>query len=536
MSTFRAAKYVRLSHADDKLGDSDSVINQSKLIDDFLKKNPDIEIVSEKVDDGYSGIIFDRPAFQEMMADIVAGKINCVIVKDLSRLGREYIETGRYLWRIFPTYGVRFIAIIDGIDTLNEKSGEELIVGMKSIMNEAYCRDISLKTRSALAVKRGNGEYIGACTMYGYRKAEDNKNRLDIDEYAAQIIKDIFRLKIEGVSAARIADELNRIGVLSPIEYKKSMGLPHPTGGFTDKDGAKWSATTVIRILKNETYTGTLIQGKQSTHNYKLKELKDKPKSEWARTENAHPHIISKHDFDLVQKIMRLDTRTAPHENKVYLFSGILICGCCGKRMTRKTINKDNGKYYYYFCPTGKKGGCNAPLVKECDLTESVWIMLKAYIENIVSLGSLLSSIDAEQLTSELAKSCRAKIATSEAKLEQIQQFKKSLYENLVEGIITNNEHKSYKKKYDEEIKLLEIALDGLQQELDDVIGNRAERMMWIEHFKRHENLPGINRKAVIQLIRTITVRGKDKLDIQFHYKSEFEKAYELLMSYKEAV
>ena len=536
MSTFKAAKYVRISHADDKPGDSDSVINQSKLIDDFVKKNPDIEIVSEKVDDGYSGIIFDRPAFKEMMDDIQAGKINCVIVKDLSRLGREYIETGRYLRRIFPAYGVRFIAIIDNIDTQSEKSGEELIVGMKSIMNEAYCRDISLKTRSALAVKRDNGEYTGACAVYGYRKSEDDKNRLAIDEYAARIVKDIFRLKIEGVSAAKIADELNRVGVLSPIEYKKSLGLPHPTGGYADVDGAKWSAQTIIRMLKDETYTGTLVQGKQCYHSYKLKELKDKPKSEWARTENAHPHIISKYDFDLVQKIMRLDTRTAPNKNKVYLFSGILICGDCGKRMTRKTVSKESGKYYYYFCPTGRKNGCNAPLIKECDLTESVWICLKAQIENIISLERMLSSIDAERLTNELAKSCAAKIATGEAKLEQIQQFKMSLYENLVEGIISKDEHRQYKRNYDEDSKRLETALAELRKELDDVAGSRAERMMWIEHFKRHENLPGISRKAVIQLIRTITVCGKDKLDIQFYYKSEYEKAVEILTSYKEAV
>lgn len=536
MAKYLATKYVRLSYTDDKSNESDSVINQSKLIDDFVKNNPDIEIVSEKVDDGYSGILFDRPAFQEMMADIEAGKINCVIVKDLSRLGREYIETGRYLRRIFPTYGVRFIAIIDNIDTAKETSGEELVVGMKSIMNEAYCRDISLKTRSALAVKRNNGEFIGACAVYGYMKSEENKNRLFIDEYAARVVQDIFKMKIDGRSASKIADALNNSGILSPIQYKKHHGLPHPKKGYADKEGAKWSATTVIRILKDETYTGTLIQGKQGTYNYKLKNLIDKPTSEWVRTENAHDAIIRKHDFDLVQKIMRLDTRTAPHKDKVYLFSGILVCGCCGNRMTRKTICKDDTRYYYYFCPTGKKKGCTAPMVRESDLTESVWVSLKSYIDNVVSLESLLNSISAETVSRELANTYQERITANEAQLEQIQQFKLSLYENYVDGIISKNDHKNYKKKYDADYERLEKAIEDLQLELADVTNNQSERMMWIEHFKRFQNLPEINRKAVIQLIQTIHVMGKDKLEITFNYQLEYEKALSFLLSQKEAV
>ena len=186
------------------------------------------------------------------MADIEAGKINCVIVKDLSRLGREYIETGRYLQRIFPAYGVRFIALNDNIDTLKE-SADDLVVSIKSVINDAYCRDISVKTRSALNIKRDNGDFVGACPIYGYRKSDENKNQLVIDEYPASVVRDIFRMKIDGMSALKIAENLNNLGVLSPIEYKKDRGLPHPTGGYADKNGAKWSPTTVIRILNDET-------------------------------------------------------------------------------------------------------------------------------------------------------------------------------------------------------------------------------------------------------------------------------------------
>ena len=265
---YKAIIYIRLSVSDDKPGESDSVGNQRKLIDEWLKSQPDIDVVGEKVDDGWSGLLFDRPAFQEMMSEMAAGRANCCITKDLSRLSREHVDTLSYLRRVFPQLGVRFIAINDNIDTLTD-SGYDLTVSLKSMINDAYCRDISIKTRSALYVKRCNGDYIGACPVYGYRKSEDNHNLLVPDEYPAGVVREIFQMKLEGQNAVRIAAVLNERGVLSPYQYKKDRGLPHPTGNYADKDGAKWSPRTIIRILGDETYAGTLIQGKQSTPNYK---------------------------------------------------------------------------------------------------------------------------------------------------------------------------------------------------------------------------------------------------------------------------
>lgn len=367
-TTYKAVSYIRISVTDDKQGESDSVANQRKLIDEWLKGHPEIKLVSEKVDDGYSGILFDRPAFKEMMADIEEGKIDCILSKDISRFGREFTETGRYLRRILPAYGVRFIAINDNIDTLTD-SGDDLAVSLKTIINDAYCRDISVKTRSALHSKRLSGDYIGACPVYGYRKDESNHNRLVIDDYPASIVRDIYKMKLDGMSAKSIAEALNAVGVLSPIAYKKDRGLPHPKGGYADVGDAKWSATTIIRMLQDATYTGTLLQGKCATPNYKLRELFQKPKAEWQCTENAHAAIIRPQDFDLVQRIMRLDTRTSPGGEKVYIFSGILICGSCGGRMTRKTVPSGSRKYHYYYCPTGKKNGCTCQGMGSCHKT-----------------------------------------------------------------------------------------------------------------------------------------------------------------------
>jgi site-specific DNA recombinase len=530
MKKYIATKYLRISYTDDKTDESNSVANQRKLIDDFLKRNPDIEIASEKIDDGYSGVLFDRPAFQEMMQDIAEGKINCVIVKDLSRLGREYIETGRYLRRIFPAYGVRFIAINDNIDTLNENSNDELTVSVKNIMNEAYARDISVKTRSALDVKRRNGDFVGAFTVYGYIRSEENRNRLEVDPYAANIVRDIFRLCMEGASALHIADTLNSTGILSPLAYKRNKGMPCAKGGFADKDDCKWSATTIIRMLQDETYTGTLVQGKQTTHNFKLKELLDKPASEWVRTEDAHEAIISRHDFNLVQRIRHLDTRTSPGQRNVHLFSGMLICGCCGSRMTRKT-NRVNGRaYHYYYCPRGKKNGCHAPtMVKESDLVECVRDSLKAYIGNVVSLDALLASVDQQSVNRALTQEYTGQITENEKQLAFVQGFKAKLYENMINGILTKEEYLSFKNKYDSDIARLQEGIALLKKKFDDVLDNRSERNRWMMHFKRFSTLQELDRKAVIQLIQSISIVGKHDLEITFNYQDEYKKALALL-------
>ena len=530
MPKFQATAYLRLSYTENHENESDSIANQKKLIEDYLKEHPDMELVSEKVDDGYSGILFDRPAFQEMMQDIVEGKIDCVIVKDLSRLGREYIETGRYLRRIFPAYGVRFIAINDNIDTAHEHAGDDLNISMKNLINDAYCHDISDKTRSALEVKRKKGDYVGACPVYGYRKSVENRNQLVVDEYAARVVRDIFRAKIDGRSAKRIADELNALGVLSPLAYKISRGLPHPKGGFADRPDAKWSATTVIRILQDEIYTGTLVQGRQGTYNHKLRNVIQKPDEEWIRVENAHEAIIRKRDFDLVQHIMGLDTRTAPEGEKVYLFSGLLVCGCCGARMTRKTNTVGGKKYIYYHCPTGKKHGCTHPvMLREDDLIQCVLASVQAHIKNVVSVDELLNSISEETINRELVAGCKAQIAENRAQLEQIGVFKAGLYENFVKGMLDKAEYKSLRDGYTERMEELRSAINQLRQEIERVTDRTSERQKWAQQFREFSNMTELDRRAVVTLIQSIRIISKTELKITFRYQMEYEAALQKL-------
>lgn len=535
---FKAALYMRISYTDDKSKESESLSNQRMLIENFLKSYPDIEVVSEKLDDGYTGLLFDRPAFKEMMADIFEEKINCVIVKDLSRLGREYIETGNYLRNIFPEYGVRFIAITDGIDTLKDKDlGGKLDVTLKTIMNDAYSRDISKKTRSALRMKRQNGEYIGASPVYGYLKTEENKNQLTVDPYASEIVKDIFKWKKEGMSAYRIADKLNSLAILSPSEYKKNRGIPFAKGIFGSGNTALWSATTVIRILNDIVYTGTLVQGKETTFSYKLKNRKNKPKEEWVITHDAHEPIIKREDFDLVQKIMSIDTRTAPTEKSVYLFSGILICGCCGNRMTRKTVPYKDKKYYYYYCPTGKKNGCtDSCMIKEDDLIGCISDSVKSYIDNVISLDELIESAAEKKINQNIMAKISTQIADVESQIAKITAYKTSLFESLVNGIVTKAEHKDMKSGYDVEISRLKSAKDTLLKDLSDVKENTSEKIKWREHFKRFEYMTILDRIAVVQLIHSITVNSKSDLSIHFRYSSEYENALNFVNTQRKAV
>lgn len=276
-----------------------------------------------------------------MMEDIKSGKINCIIVKDLSRLGRNYIEMGKYLEQIFPMMGIRFIAINDNYDNANSESSDSdsIVVPFKNLLNDSYCRDISIKVRSQLDMKRRKGEFIGGYAIYGYCKDERNKNRLVVDEYAADIVRSIYRRKLEGMSAQAIAEQLNSENVLAPSEYKRLCGLNYHSG-FKAGTHAKWQAIQVLRILKNEVYTGTMVQGRRQKINYKIKKIRDVEESGWIRVPNMHEAIIPQKLFDTVQEVLKLDTCASKGQQTVNLFSGIVRCGGCGQNMVRRTVSK----------------------------------------------------------------------------------------------------------------------------------------------------------------------------------------------------
>lgn len=322
-----AGAYTRLSQDDGDKAESDSIRNQKELIRNFQKSHSEIHIVEEYSDDGYSGVNFERPGFQKMITDIHEKKIDCIIVKDLSRFGRNYIETGKYIEQIFPALGVRFIAINDNYDSAEKRQpGDQIILPFKNLVNDAYSRDLSVKIRSNLNAKRQIGDYVGAFAPYGYKKAEDNKNQLTIDWPAAKVVRRIFQLRIEGKSNAVIADILNQEGIPCPYDYKRhSPDSRNFASGFHGNGEASWSFNAINRILTNEIYLGTMVQGKSTRPNYKIKKTVVIDQEKWIRVKNTHEAIISQRDFDIVQKLAGIDTRISTGEGEVYLFSGLVI-------------------------------------------------------------------------------------------------------------------------------------------------------------------------------------------------------------------
>ncbi|PID82040.1 MAG: hypothetical protein CSB16_03350 [Clostridiales bacterium] len=285
-----ACMYLRLSKEDENVNESNSISNQRGLIKSYAESNG-LTIIKEYVDDGYSGTNFERPKFKEMLKDLELGKFQAIIVKDLSRFGRDYIEAGKYLQKIFPEKGVRFISVNDNYDSDSaDVSDMHLILPIRNFINDSYARDISTKVKSSQSMKRKKGEFIGAFAPFGYKKSDSDKHKLVIDKEVFHIIKRIFSMKVEGYSSKAIADFLNSIGMVTPSKHKENMGTNFATG-FVVKN-SKWDAKMINRIITNRVYVGDLEQGKKTKLNYKSKKIIDVKKDDWVVIHNSHKAII----------------------------------------------------------------------------------------------------------------------------------------------------------------------------------------------------------------------------------------------------
>ncbi|MDR2560112.1 MAG: recombinase family protein [Oscillospiraceae bacterium] len=527
---FNAALYVRLSKEDGDKSESDSITNQRELIKDFLKSMPEIRLCSERVDDGFSGASFSRPAFKAMLEDVKEGKINCIIVKDFSRFGRNYIEVGRYLENVFPFLGVRFISINDNYDTANKRSdSDDLIVPFKNLINDAYLRDISVKVRSQLAIKRKKGDFIGNFTVYGYMKSSENKNKLIVDEYAAEVVRDIFRWKIEGYGQQGIAEKLNERGELSPMEYKLFNGQSVSTS-FRNGDKAVWTAPAIIRILTNPVYTGVLEQGKTTTPNHKLKNRIVKPKDEWSVHENAHEAIISEKIFDVVAGLMSLDTRSNSHNETVYPFAGLLYCADCGSSMTRKTVPSCGKKYIYYVCGTNKKArGCTSHSTSEIELTDIVLTLIQKHIANVLSLEEVLPYVSSLSHKEKEAQKLSAGLSLREDEINKYKNLKASVYEDFKDGILDGQEYSDFNALYSAKLTEVEAAAERLRKDIEKVLNGEGETEKWIAEFKQYRNITELTRKVMVSLIERIKITDDGIIDITFKYRDKFQVAVQIV-------
>ena len=539
--TYLCGGYLRLSKEDDDIAKSEtlqsnSIENQKEYIEDYLQSKPEIRVVDFYIDDGYSGVNFDRPDFQRMLQDIKDKKINCVIVKDLSRLGRNYIEVGKYIERLFPFLGVRFIAINDNFDSADDAAlSNNIIVPFKNLINDAYCRDISIKIRSHLEVKRKRGEFIGAFPVYGYMRGED-KNKLIVDPCAAEIVKEIFAMKMEGMSQQAIADELNRLGVLSPAEYKKEQGSGYKTV-FQTHSRAKWTAVAVLRVLTNEVYMGTLIQGKESTPNYKVRVREKKPKEEWIRVENAHEAIISRTDFELISDILQKDTRVSTGKSAVSVYSGYLVCADCGCSMVRKKVRNGSLEYVYYVCSGNKKDKdiCSSHRISENTLNMAITKTLQLHLKQ---LGDLQESIRYIRETSGNSDKIKKLVLQSEKRKEDIEKYnrlKLECYEDYKKELITQDEYMLFKKELDNRIEEIQRAITELGKKKRMLLDGGYEKESLLEKFLTSKEIE-LKRSILVRFISRIYVYEDHRIEIIFRYQDEIRQLLGIVEEIKQEV
>ncbi len=537
LEEYKAMAYYRLSKDDkneDRIADSegkisDSILNQRKLVHAYLQNHPNITLVDEAYDDGYTGTNYNRPGFQAVLEKVQSGSINCVIVKDLSRLGREYIETGKYLEMIFPSFGVRFIAINDDIDSEHSSAGDDLIIPIKNIMNESYCRELSKKLRNQFRIQRGNGEFLGAFASYGYCKSPDDKHKLIVDEYAAEVVRGIFSLKVKGYSQNVIADYLNNEKILPPAEYKKSLGMKYKTG-FQASTQSKWSVVTLNRILTNPIYIGTLVQGKRGTPNYKIKTMRTRSENDWVVVENNHQAIIDPLVFSTVQKMMERDTRRPPNTDVLLPLAGILFCPDCGFSLQRRTVKRGKQKYYYYVCASYKNGkGCSSHSIEQKKLEETVLHAISNQIQMIVELNKLVQDIGMKSIDQVRLKRLDVMIAQKEQDMDHDKEFRMKLYEALNDDLIDRDEYEKMRMKYTKQIEDTEKAISKLQIQRADILSNNATDNSWIMQFIKFQGLTELSHEAVVTLIDRIYVYEDKHIRIEFNYRNELAAYQEIL-------
>ena len=533
---YEAIAYYRLSKDDGKNHESDSIANQRVLIREYVKNHPNIKLVDEAFDDGYTGTNYDRPGFRKVMDAVNAGTVNCVIVKDLSRLGREYVETGKYLEMVFPSMGIRFIAINDDVDSGNAKSSDDILVPVKNIMNETYCRELSKKLRRQFRIQRSKGEYLGAFACYGYRKNPEDKHKLIIDEYAAEIVRAIFVLKLKGYSQQSIADYLNSEAVLPPAEYKKSQGLNYKSG-LKGGGQAQWRAFAVQNVLTNPVYIGVLVQGKRGTPNYKIKQMRVRDEDQWSVINDNHEAIIDEFTFNAVQKVLARDTRVTAKADAVDPLSGMMFCADCGRSMVKRSVSRGNKKFYYYVCHTNKKGaGCTSHSISVETLETTVMRAIKNQINLVIEMKQLLEEVNHSEILSVKLRRLDLLIAEKNKEIDKQKDFRMKLYEALSDGLIERDEYDAMRKRATATIEAGEAAIEKLDAERAEIIAKSTKNLTWLEQFAKYQSYAKLTREIAVAFIDKVTVYEDKTVHIDFNYRDEIASYQEILKTISQEV
>lgn len=518
-TVYNVGLYLRLSREDEENGQSMSIKNQKDYLMNYVFENG-WNIVEIYIDDGYSGLNFNRPSFKRMLDDIENKKINLIITKDLSRLGRDYIDTGYYIERYFPQKSVRYIALGDGIDTFQNSANNDM-TPFKSVLNDMYAKDISKKIRTVMDTKRVNGQFIGAFAPYGYIKAKDDKNKLIVDPEASQTVKRIFSMYLSGCSMSKIRAVLNEEKIPTPTEYKnKIQNLSYVNVNIKSY---LWVQETIKRILSNPTYIGNMAQHRSEKINYKVNKFKKIPPRDWIIAENTHEPIISKEDYEAVQQLLaKKSTAVYPTERAFHLLAGLIFCGDCKMPMTFRRLGAK--KEFVCICSGYSRFGkdkCQRNVIKETVLNDFVISDLKKISQKVIGdTDSFCRSFDIKQ--SDKADNKKEQTAILR-RLEEIKKIIKSLYEDKVRGIISEEDFLQMSSEFNSEKESLSKALLKIEEDRRFQKHEQSAEKT-VDLIKKIVSFDEISPMLIGQLIDKIEIYKTGGIVVNYKFNNPFDE------------
>lgn len=527
MIKWNVAAYLRLSSDDGDKIESNSITNQKHLIENFIKNNDDLNIVDFYIDDGYTGTDFNRPDFQRLLMDMKNEKINSIIVKDLSRLGRNYIEVGNYIEQIFPLYNIRFIAINDSVDSFKEPSSvNNVLVPFKNLMNDEYARDISNKVKSTLKTMAKSGKFIGMSAPYGYLIDPNDKYKFIIDEKASKVVKIIFKLIIKGKSKQQVVDKLNKYRILPPAIYKQYSGIINCKNYDIT---LLWNTQKLDGILKNQVYIGDLIQAKRKRLSHKIHTVVRNDSTDWIVSHNHHKPIISEEDFMYVQEnIYGRDIRVDKKGN-YDAFSGHLKCPDCGNSFSIKKSKK----YTYYDCTSHHRNKeCSKHTIEKTYLQNVVLCIINNQIQLVTDLDNEIEEILDDDMGYDL-EVLHYKLEDINNNILKYDSLKNSLFDDLHEKLITDSDYNEYSREYEESLNKYLREKKDIEEEISNLEFKSSDKKNWIEIFKKNKEITSLSKKVIDELIDNIFIYSNGNIIIRFKYEDDFDKALNFIGSNK---
>jgi len=526
LAAFVIAIYLRLSSEDDDLKragklESNSIANQRNLLYAFISRNADLAEakVVEFCDDGWSGKNFERPGVQDMITQARQGKIQCIIVKDLSRFGRDHLIVGNYISRVFPFLGVRFIAVNDGIDSIRPGDIDSLETSFKALIYDLYSRDLSKKVRSAKEFRAKRGDFLSPFAPFGYIKDPSNKNRLLIDQAAAETVRRIFQMAADGTPRLEIARTLNREAVLTPMLHKRATGCSRTIWPCVHEENF-WTEFSVTKILRDERYVGTNIYGKRvrdmigHTHTVKV------GRSDWITVADTHEGIVTREEFDRAQAAMR---ELEEYEASTYdrkLLRRKVVCGICGHAMTRT-----RGPNVRYYCHTSRVAfgySCSGHSISEADLQDAILSGLCAQAKTAVEMGLLWAELRKRDMDG--VENIRKKLSVLRDLNTQQNQRTQELYETFVTGKVGKAEYLAAKKMIKGSYDTVLSQIEKLESALEDTGTDGQLQNRFVSSFQKYRDVSELSKEIVDDVLDRVIVYPGERLEIVWNYQDDFEK------------